>query len=130
MEGWKWRRIADDTTPLDEYIRLVNSRMAKLATALEQHQNALIGVDTFNNGAAQPSVYGARVWLAANTVATSITHFRDGEQGQHFTLIATTGNTTVENTATVKTKTGANVVLAANQTMQFVTPDGFNWREI
>jgi hypothetical protein len=130
MELWKWRRVADDTTLLDEFIRMVNSRMARLSTILEQHNNALIGVNTFSNGAVQPSVYGSRVWLAANTVATSITHFRDGEQGQHFTLIATTANTTVENTATVKTKTGANVTLAVNGTMQFVTPDGFNWREV
>lgn len=130
MQLWRWRSLGEDVTPLEELIRWLNQRLVRLASVLEQHHNNLRTVSTFSNGVTQPSVYGARVWIVQNSVPTTISHFRDGEEGQDFYLVSTTANTTVQNSATIKTKTGANVVMTATSAMHFVTADGLNWREV
>lgn len=130
MQLWRYRKANAEVTRLDEFIRWTNNYLTKLQGVLEQHHSAFRGVGTFSNGTAQPSVFGAKVWLEKNTAPTTIVHFRDGEEGQDFFLVATGANTTVANTATVRTKTGANVVMNANSVMHFVTADGTNWREV
>ena len=130
MQLWKWRTIGQDTTPLEEFIRWCNQRFARLAGILELHHNALRTVNSFSNGVTQPSVYGAKVWIEKNTVPTTITAFRDGEEGQDFYLIGSTANTTIQHGANIKTKSGVNVVSSATSVMHFVTPDGVVWREI
>jgi len=129
MEIWKWRKLGDETTPLDELIRFLNSRLTRLSDILESYKNDLRTVSAFSNGVTQPSVYGAKLWQEKNTVVTTIVAFRDGEEGQHFSLWATTANTTIANNANIRTKTGANVALAANSVITFATIDGANWRE-
>lgn len=130
MELWKWRKLSEDQTPLDELIRWLNARLTRLSQRMEEYLNAHRGIGDISNGATQPSVYGMKVWRVANPVPVTIVHFRDGEQGQDFYLWSSTGNTTVQNGGTIRTKTGANVVMTANSVMHFVTVDGFNWREV
>lgn len=130
MERFTWRRLGDKTTPLDELIRFLNSRLTKLAFILGAVIDDLRTVSSFSNGVTQPSIYGARLWIEKNTAPTTISHFRDGEEGQIFTLWATTPNTTVANSGTIRTKTGANVALNANSVMMFGTADGTLWREL
>ena len=130
MQLWRWRDVGSDTTPLEELIRWLNQRLQRLSSILEQHHNALRTVNAFSNGVSQPSVYGAKVWLEKNTVPTTIIAFRDGEEGQDFFLIGTTANTTIQNNAFIKTRTGANVVMTATSVMHFITPDGAIWRQI
>ncbi len=130
MQSWAWRNAGDTTTPLDALIRLLNSRLSKLADVVQTIIASVQTVQSFANGAAQPSVYGGNVWKAANTAPTSITAFKDGAGGQEIVIWATTANTTIVNSATLRTKSGANIVLTATEVRKFVTSDGVEWREV
>ncbi len=129
MIGWSWKKLGDTTTDLPNLIVLLNLRMVKLKDVVQTIIGAVQITGDFANGAATPSVYGASTWKAPNTVPTSITGFSDGLAGQRISVWATTANTTIVNSATLRTKSGANVVMTATQVMEFITYDGVEWRE-
>lgn len=130
MIGWSWKKLGETTTDTPSLIILLNQRMVKLANVVQTIIGAVQITGEFANGAATPSVYGASTWKAANTVPTSITAFSDGLAGQRITIWATTANTTIVNSATLRTKSGANIVMTATETREFVTYDGTEWREV
>lgn len=61
--------------------------------------------------------------------ATTVTAISGGVDGKELTLIAFNGNTTLQNNATIKTKTGANVVLA-NATATKLQAYGGVWYQL
>jgi hypothetical protein len=64
-----------------------------------------------------------------NTAATTITSFDDGVSGQAVDLLPTNGNTTIaHNSGNIRTNTGADKVLAANQVYRFRNYNGV-WYE-
>jgi len=130
MQTWVWRKLPDTETTLDEFIRLVNVRFAKLTDTIANLLNAVQTVNAFSNGAATPSVAGSSLWTIAYTVPTNITALTEGQAGQRVTLFATTANATIVNSAALRTKTGANVTLGATSTIEFATTDGTNFREV
>lgn len=73
-----------------------------------------------------PSVGIGNVFKAINTGATNITTFDDGVQGQCITVIFTTVNTTLVNSATFRMNGAANITPTANDVIQFVY-DGGTW---
>lgn len=81
-------------------------------------------VGTFPPSMTTPSIAGAKVWKTNNSGATSITGFTNGAPDDQIVIIARDSNTTVVNSATLRTKTGANVALTLNHAYHFVTPDG------
>jgi len=129
MIGWSWKKLGETTTDLPSLIMLLNQRMVKLKDVVQTIIGAIQITGAFANGTATPSVYGASTWQTSNTVPTSITAFSDGQVGQRITVWSTTANTTIVNSATLRTKSGANVVMTATQVMEFITYDGIEWRE-
>jgi hypothetical protein len=61
--------------------------------------------------------------------AVTVLTFNHGTRGKLLTIRATNTNCTIQNNSTTVTKTGANVVMTAGQTMQFLN-DGGVWREV
>jgi hypothetical protein len=81
---------------------------------------------TFTDADTTPTVAGSRVFLTANTGATSITTFDDSVNGQEITVIAGDNNTTIVAGANMKTVGGANIVLTTDDAVRFVRA-GSNW---
>ena len=77
-----------------------------------------IYVDKFGLGATTVSVVNLTALTAANTVATHVTDFINGINGQTIRILGD-GFTTVVNSAKLKTNTGANKLLAANKVYTF-----------
>lgn len=89
---------------------------------------------TFADGDTTPLVdtTGARTFATANTLATSITTFDGGYIGLEINVIALDANTTIVDSGAVVpilTKTGANIVMALNDTAKFVRGAGA-WYEV
>lgn len=129
MASWKWRAISEKKTTLEQLILLLNVNLGKLGTALVSLFSSIESVNTFAGGATTPSIYGASMWLTNNSVGTVITNFLDGTPGKAFTVWAGDANTTIQNNASIRTKTGANIVMAATDIRTFATKDGLLWRE-
>lgn len=129
MASWRWRAISEKKTTLEQLILLLNVNLGKLGTALATLFSSIESVNTFAGGAATPSVYGSSLWLTNNPAPTTITNFLDGTPGKVFTLWAGDTNTTVKNNANIRTKTGADIVMAATDVRTFASKDGLLWRE-
>lgn len=69
---------------------------------------------------ATPSVAGNRHFKTANSGATSITTFDDGNNGQLIMIIADDDNTTITPGATLKCNAGSPLLLAQYDTIQFI----------
>ena len=82
---------------------------------------------TFAAADATPSVLNIEKWMAGNTGANNITFFDDGLDGQTIRVLGD-GFTTVVNSATLVTNTGANKLLAANKVYVFTYLSGV-WYE-
>lgn len=67
-----------------------------------------------------PAVEFGNMFLASNSGATLITAFDRGQDTQRITVVATNGNTTIVNSANLVTRSGANIVMAANSSRAFV----------
>lgn len=126
--AWDWRQLSTDL-PYDELISAFNIRMRRLSQQITALLAATTTVNTFANGATFPSVFGARTWKTANTVATNITGFDEGTEGQEILVWSTDANTTLVHSAGLRMKGGVNVTMTANETRRFATVDGVNWRE-
>lgn len=74
-------------------------------------------VKTLTTGDATPTVLDLEVVISP-VGATVVTNFDDGTPLQDLYILSN-GNLTVNNTATIKTSTGANKVLAANRVYHF-----------
>lgn len=74
-----------------------------------------------------PSVLNCNIFKTINVVPVSITTFDDGAEGQTIKILGE-GQTTINNTATVKTNTGAPKLLAANTVYTFTLIEGV-WYE-
>jgi Pectate lyase superfamily protein len=90
----------------------------------------ITGEVTLTNNSTTPSVARSNAFLANNSSGTTITNFTGGVNGQRITIFAQNGNTTIQhNGTTIFTKTAANVVMAANQTIEFIKR-GTPWFEV
>ena len=123
--SWTWSRLRSET-PLGELVSVLNLALPVLARTLAER---LEGTNTFPDGATTPNVFGASLWVVANTAPTSITALVGGVIAREIVLWSTTANTTLVHSAALYLKGGVNVVMAANGTRTFVTLDGANWRE-
>lgn len=126
--AWEWRQIAVDL-PYEEFVAALNVRMRRLMQQIAALLASTTSVNTFINGATLPSVFGSRVWKTANTVATNITGFDEGSEGQEILVWSTDVNTTFVHSAGLLMKGGVNVTMTATETRRFDTVDGINWRE-
>jgi hypothetical protein len=72
---------------------------------------------------------GWQEWYAADSVATTITDFTGGLNGQHLYILATNGNTTIQhNGTTINIPTGTNLTLQAGYTYHFYKSGV--WRQV
>ncbi len=79
------------------------------------------------DGDATPSVQGLGmrgILTLANTAPTNVTGFEDGFDFQEVVAKATTGNTTLIDSATFRLSGGANIALAANSTLAMKLDNG------
>jgi hypothetical protein len=83
---------------------------------------------TFTDTDTTPSVAGSRVFLTANTGATSITAFDDSVDGQEITVVFGDNNTTIVAGANMKTVGAANIVGTTDDVVRFVRV-GANWHQ-
>lgn len=96
------------------------------ARHLTEHDAVLVGRfcmgpwQTFTDGDTTPSVQESNLFRATNTVATTITNFTNGREGQLVYLRPTNANTTVANNANITTTTAANKLLTANVIYKFL----------
>lgn len=84
------------------------------------------------DGDATPSVNEGTFFEYKTGTAVSVTDFDDATPGQTITVVAGGaggGQLTIENNANIKTKSGANVLLASNDTMRLKNYQG-TWIEI
>ena len=131
MAAWKWLPLETrGTLNIQELARQLNIRMPKLAGLLESLFSATTDVDTFPAGATSPSIYGAKLWKTNNPAPTTIIAFADGQAGDERTIWAGDANTTIQHSATLYTKSAANIILGANEARKFATIDGASWREV
>lgn len=129
--SWRWKAIDPrGKWTLPTVLQQLNLRMGKLQDSLATLFSSIESVDTFAGGAATPSVYGSNLWATNNTVGTVITNFLDGTPGKLFTLWSQDANTTIQNNANIRTKTGADIVMTVNDVRQFATKTGLLWREV
>jgi hypothetical protein len=86
-----------------------------------------VAFQTFTDQDATPSVANGRNFKAANTVATTITAFDSGFNGQEINVVFTTANTTIDFTGTaLEGNAGSDWAPAANDHMTCIY-DGTNW---
>lgn len=71
----------------------------------------------FATTATTPSVKNSRLWICSGAVVT-ITNFLNGNANDDIILLGD-GTTTIANNATIKTNTGANILLAASKIYRF-----------
>ena len=134
---WKqWAmRIPAGTMPDQEVIRLARSLRNMLpnvpagSLGMYPDQTFYAGrivsqrTTTFADADAAPSVSGGNLFKTANTGATTITQFDDGVDGQVIRILID-ANTTIQNNANIKNRSGANVTGAANITESYVRISG------
>ena len=92
------------------------------------------GAKTFNDQDTSPSVLGNRLFIAANSAATTITTFDDGVPGQEIIIIATNGNTTINHGSLIRHPAAGNLTLGANDVARYVmgrsASDGLVWQRL
>lgn len=131
MAAWKWLALETrGTLNIQELARQLNLRMPKLGALLDALFAATTATNTFAAGATSPSIYGARLWKTNNPAPTTIVALADGQAGDEKTIWAGDANTTIRHSASLYTKTAADITLGANEARQFATLDGTNWREV
>lgn len=86
-------------------------------------------IGAFADADTTPSVARKRVWQEANTGATSITAFVDGQVGQEIVILFTTANTTIVDGANLHLSGGANFVSTADDVLVLIF-DGTSWYEV
>lgn len=69
---------------------------------------------TFTDLATTPSVAIGNRFIVSNSMATSVSNFTNGTEGQIIYVQCTTGNTTFVHGSTIKNRAGSNVTAAAN----------------
>lgn len=126
--AWEWRQLGTDL-PYEEMVAALNVRMRRLMQQIAAILASTTSVNTFVNGATFPSVFGSRIWKTANSVATNVTGFDEGSEGQEILVWSTDVNTTFVHSAGLRMKGGVNVTMTVNETRRFDTVDGVNWRE-
>jgi hypothetical protein len=84
-------------------------------------------VQTVQNTATTASVLNITRLKFTNTVATTVTNFLSGQDGQNI-LVLGDGFTTIANNSNIQTTTGANKLLTANRVYSF-TFFGTKWYE-
>ena len=131
---WQWVTMPSiprwNDTALGTFLTEVNRRMKLLENALKYTGDLSYGVRVSPVGSTTPSVGGVRILVTANTGATSITFFNDGEPGQTLIVQAGDTHTTVVNSATLRLRAGANWTPGLHATKQFFTVDGLTWDEV
>jgi hypothetical protein len=78
------------------------------------------GSNVLTDNSATPSVTRAGLYLASNTSATNITNFIDGAEGQVLMIVATNGNTTLVNSASLRLAGAANKTMLTRDSIQLV----------
>jgi parallel beta-helix repeat protein len=81
------------------------------------------------SNSATPDIPGRTYWRANNSLATTITAFNSGVDGQQITIRAANGNTTIANGGLIVNKGAINVTLPADGTISYVRQNTV-WREI
>ena len=104
--------------------------MIELSNVIAEIQGFLSVVNTFADGDTTPSILGALVHKTANTGATSISTFDDGEPGRFFIFIFGDGDTTLVHGANLQLASNSNLTGAAGDTRIFSTDDGIIWAEV
>src|SRR6267378_7619494 len=69
-------------------------------------------VDKIKKNATTPNVLNLERLVTNNTIATTVTDFPGGADGQKLSILANDANTTIANNAKIVTNTGANKLLA------------------
>jgi hypothetical protein len=68
---------------------------------------------------ATPSVKDLEHIILSHAIATTVTNFKNGRDGQPLNVVSTNGNATIANNANIVTNTGANKLLTTNLVYRF-----------
>ena len=123
MRSWTWVNVLQMPAQ-------VNARFKELENVISELQSFVSRVETIADADTTPSVLGAAVLLTANSVATSISTFDDGEPGRSFKLVFGDANTTLLHGSNLQMSGNTNLRGAAGDTRIFTTDDGTVWREL
>ena len=123
MRAWAWISTPD----LPPH---VNVRLKALENVILELQTFVSRLNTFTDADATPSVLGALVHKTANTGATSITTFDEGEPGRTIILIFGDANTTLVHGTNLQMASNSNLNGASGDTRTFSTDDGTTWYEV
>lgn len=100
------------------------------ASRVDMRTKIILPIETtLTANSTTPSVAIGNDFITANSVATNITDFTDGINGQIIRIRANDSNTTIVNSGGLLTGTGANLVLTNGVVYQFVRR-GNGWRSI
>lgn len=109
---------------LDDFDLNYNGPTTAAGTAPFKTASKTVSVVTpFAAGDATPSVQSGNVFSTANVGATTVTNFDDGTNGQTIT-VKVDANTTIQHNATIKNRSGADIVGAADVTYTFTRIGG------
>ncbi|MCJ7422785.1 hypothetical protein MUP01_00745, partial [Candidatus Bathyarchaeota archaeon] len=78
---------------------------------------------TLSDLATTPNVKNMTHFWASSSVATSIIRFDNGDLGQVITVVATNGNTTLKNGATIINRSAGDYAMAANSARRYICID-------
>ena len=123
MRSWAWANRRD--LPPE-----VNVRLQELSNVIAELQGFVSGLGTFADGDTTPSILGSAVFITANTGATSITTFDDGEPGRSFDFIFGDSTTTLVHGTNLQMASNSNLAGTAGDTRRFSTEDGTVWSEV
>jgi parallel beta-helix repeat protein len=115
--------ISNTTTDLRLSLRDVNIGNNRYST-----QQSVEYLDLASNSAT-PDVPGRVSWRANNSLATTITAFNSGVDGQQIVIRAANGNTTIAQGGLIVNKGAINVTLPSDGTISYIR-QGTVWREI
>ena len=116
----------------DSAFDVVNLRTSQIANSRVQVLGALrfAAELTFTDADTTPSIAGRNIFVEANTGATSITTFDDGQPGQIIHIRFTTANTTLVDGATLQLAGSANFVGSADDVITLWFGGDNIWREV
>ena len=123
MRSWTWVNVLQMPAQ-------VNARFKELENVISELQSFVSRVETIADADTTPSVLGAAVLLTANSGATSISTFDDGEPGRSFKLVFGDANTTLLHGSNLHMSGNTNFKGAAGDTRIFTTDNGTLWREV
>lgn len=102
----------------------------KNVQSLKYNSYAMDHIETFAADDATPSVSLGELFITANVNPTNVTTFDDGFVGKIIHVYAGDAITTIKNGTTIKTKTAADVTMAAGAAMSFCQFSAGVWSEI